>query len=165
MFGHHRKEAAMGRMNDTDATLATALMGDARRTNRSLATEVGLAPSTTLQRVRDLEARGVITGYHAEVDLAALGRAVEAMIFVRLRPKTDEVVEDFLEHVWEMPEVIAAHLISGAEDALVHVAVPDTGSLRRTVLRQISGHHAVVDERTTLVFEHRRKHVIPRLDD
>lgn len=155
----------MGRMNDTDATLISALMSDARRTNRSLAAEVGLAPSTTLQRVRDLEARGAITGYHAEVDLAALGRGVEAMIFVRLRPKTDDVVEDFLEHVWAMPEVIAAHLISGAEDALVHVAVPDTESLRRAVLRQISGHHAVVDERTTLVFEHRRKHVIGVLGD
>jgi DNA-binding Lrp family transcriptional regulator len=152
------------RMNDTDATLVAALMTDARRTNRSLAGEVGLAPSTTLQRVRDLEARGVITGYHAEVDLRALGRAVEAMVFVRLRPKTDVVVERFLEYVWAMPEVIAVHLISGQEDALVHVAVPDTESLRRAVLRQISDHEAVVDERTNLVFEHRRKHVVDQLE-
>ena len=151
-------------MNDTDAVLVSSLMADARRTNRSLASQVSLAPSTTLQRVRDLEEDGVITGYHAEVDLPSLGRAVEAMVFVRLRPKTDEAVEAFLEYVWAMPEVIAVHLISGAEDALVHVAVPDTESLRRAVLRQISGHEAVVDERTTLVFEHRRKHVIKRLE-
>ena len=153
----------MERMSDTDATLVAALMSDGRRTNRSLAGEVGLAPSTTLQRVRDLEARGVITGYHADVDLQALGRGVEAMVFVRLRPKTDETVERFLAYVWAMPEVIAVHLISGQEDALVHVAVPDTESLRRAVLRQISDHDAVVDERTNLVFEHRRKHVVEPL--
>ena len=147
-------------MNDTDTALISALQADARRTNRSLAQEVGLAPSTTLQRVRDLEQRGVITGYHAEVDLKQLGRAVEAMVFVRLRPKTDDVVQSFIEHVWAMPEVLAVHLISGAEDALVHVAVPDTESLRRAVLREISEHPAVVDERTALVFEHRRKHRI-----
>ena len=152
------------RTTEQQEVLLQALMRDARRTNRSLAQEVRLAPSTTLQRVRDLEANGTITGYHAAVDLAALGRNVEAMVFVRLRPKTDEVVNDFLDYVWAMPEVIAVHLVSGAEDALVHVAVPDTESLRRAVLRQISDHHAVVDERTTLVFEHRRKHVIEPLE-
>lgn len=148
------------RMNDIDAALVRSLQADGRRTNRSLAEDVGLAPSTTLQRVRDLERRGVITGYHAEVDLQHLGRAVEAMIFVRLRPKTDEVVQSFIDHVWALPDVLAVHLISGAEDALVHVAVPDTESLRRAALREIADHPAVVDERTTLVFEHRRKHVI-----
>lgn len=150
----------MERMNDTATALVRSLQADARRTNRSLANEVGLAPSTTLQRVRDLEERGVITGYHAEVDLRLLGRAVEAVVFVRLRPKTDEVVQAFIDHVWALPEVLAIHLISGAEDALVHVAVPDTESLRRAVLREISAHPAVVDERTALVFEHRRKHVV-----
>ena len=148
------------RINDTDAALVRGLQADGRRTNRSLADEVGLAPSTALQRVRDLEQRGVITGYHAETDLRQLGRTVEAMVFVRLRPKTDEVVQSFIDHVWALPEVLAIHLISGAEDALVHVAVPDTDALRRAVLRQISDHPAVVDERTALIFEHRRKHVI-----
>ncbi len=152
-------------MNDTDAKLLAELMANARTTNRSLSDVVGLAPSTTLQRVRDLEERGVIGGYHAEVDLAALGRAVEAMVFVRLRPKTDETVETFLEQVWAMPEVIAVHLISGVEDALVHVAVTDTDSLRRAVLQRISNLPAVVDERTALIFEHRRKHVVTPLED
>lgn len=147
-------------MNDTDAALVRSLQTDGRRTNRSLAEEVGLAPSTTLQRVRDLEQRGVITGYHADVDLRLLGRSVEAMVFVRLRPKTDDVVQSFIDHVWALPDVLAVHLISGAEDALVHVAVPDTEALRRAVLREISDHPAVVDERTALVFEHRRRHVV-----
>ncbi len=151
-------------MNDTDISLVQELMANARATNRSLAQLVGLAPSTTLQRVRDLEERGVIAGYHAEVDLGALGRHVEAMVFVRLRPKTDETVEAFLEQVWAMPEVIAVHLISGVEDALVHVAVTDTDALRRAVLQRISNLPSVVDERTALIFEHRRRHVVGPLE-
>ncbi|MEM9033682.1 MAG: Lrp/AsnC family transcriptional regulator [Actinomycetota bacterium] len=150
----------MERTNDVDRALIAGLQADGRRTNRSLAEEVGLAPSTTLQRVRDLEQSGVITGYHAEVDLRALGRRVEAVVFVRLRPKTDATVAAFLDHVWEIPDVISAGLISGADDAMVRVAVPDTDRLRDVVLRQIADHPSVVDERTTLLFEHRHRHVI-----
>ena len=57
--------------SDADLTLAAELQRDARQTNRALAEKIGLAPSTTLARVRELEANGVIGGYHARVDLSA----------------------------------------------------------------------------------------------
>lgn len=147
-------------MNDTDLRILERLQANARSTNRSLAEAVGLAPSTTLQRVRDLEGRGVITGYHADVDLRALGRNLEALVFVRLQPKTGQAVDAFLDHVDAMPEAIAVHVIGGAEDAIVHLAVSDTTALRQVVLDRISNFPGVVDERTTLLFEHRRKQVI-----
>jgi len=145
------------RLDDTDTILVNELQRDARQTNRALSAKVGLAPSTTLTRVRDLERRGAITGYHADVDLAALGRGVQALVFVRLQPKNDRTVGRFTEHIWTMPETIAVHLITGIEDVLVHVAVADTESLQRAVLNQISNFPGVVDERTSLVFQHRRK--------
>lgn len=147
-------------MNDTDLAILNRLQDNARTTNRALAAGVGLAPSTTLQRVRDLERRGVITGYHAEVDLNALGRGLEAMVFVRIQPKTAQAVEAFFDHVYEMDETLAVHLIGGAEDAIVHLAVRNTAELRQVVLDRISNFPGVVDERTTLLFDHRRKNVI-----
>lgn len=150
-------------MNDTDLAIVHRLQANARCTNRSLADAVGLAPSTTLQRVRDLEGRGVIAGYHADVDLASLGRALQALVFVRLQPKTGEAVEAFVHHVYAMPETVAVHVIGGVEDAIVHLAVDDTATLRQVVLDRISNFPGVVDERTTLLFEHRRKHVITPL--
>ena len=72
--------------DSTDLRLVSELQRDARQTNRALASAVALAPSTTLNRVRELERRGVIGGYHAEVDLAALGRGLQALVFVRLQP-------------------------------------------------------------------------------
>lgn len=147
-----------------DLTLAAELQRDARQTNRALAKKVDLAPSTTLARVRDLEARGVIDGYHANVDLAALGRSVQALVFIRFQPKTEELVNGFLDEVWELPEVIGIDLISGIEDAVVHLAVPDVEALQRVVMGQISTLEGVFDERTSLLFGHRRKTVIEPLE-
>ncbi len=144
-------------------TLVSALQSNARATNRMLAELVGLAPSSTLQRVRELEQRGVVTGYHAAVDLDALNRSVQAMIFVRLSPADGPTVESFFETVSALPETIAVSLISGAEDAVVHVAVADVAHLRAVVLEKISSLACVAEERTSLVFEHRRSTVIEPL--
>ena len=145
--------------------LIEALQRNARTTNRRLAELVGLAPSSSLQRVRDLEERGVITGYHAEIDLAALRRNVQAMVFVRLAPADAATVDAFFETVSAFPETIAVSLLSGAEDAVVHVAVGDVQQLRRVVLEKISAMACVSEERTSLVFEHRRSAVIGLLDE
>ncbi len=149
--------------SEADYTLTAELQRDARQTNRALAQKTGLAPSTTLARVRDLEANGVIDGYHASVDLAALGRPIQALVFVRLRPKNEDVVNSFIDAIWELPEVISIDLISGVEDVVIHLAVPDVEALNRVVLSKISNREGVFDERTSLLFGHRRKTVIEPL--
>ncbi len=149
--------------DDADVTLLRELQADARQTNRALASAAGLAPSTTLARVRDLETRNVITGYHADVDLAALGRGLQALVFVRLQPKSQELINNFLDHVWELPETIGIDLISGIEDAVIHLAVPDADALQDVILNRISGYPGVFDERTSLLFTHKRRQVIDPL--
>ncbi|MGH2885157.1 MAG: Lrp/AsnC family transcriptional regulator, partial [Solirubrobacteraceae bacterium] len=67
-----------------DHAMLELLARDARITNQRLAQRVGIAPSTALARLRSLRERGVIRGFHAEVDLAALGRPLQALIAVRL---------------------------------------------------------------------------------
>ena len=99
-------------MDYVDRTLLLELQTNSRQTNRALAESAGLAPSTTLARVRELEAKEIITGYHAEVDLAAIGRGLQALVFVRLQPKSQEIIESFIDHVWSLPETIGVHLIS-----------------------------------------------------
>src|SRR3954454_10764405 len=71
-------------LDDVDNALLEALAEDARITNQALAERVGVAPSTALTRLRGLRTRGVIKGFHTEVDLAALGRPLQALIAVRL---------------------------------------------------------------------------------
>ena len=143
-----------------DRALLAALQSDARQTNRALAATAGVAPSTSLDRVRDLERRGVVTGYGADVDLAALGRPVQAMVAVRLHPKTHEIVQGFVDAAWQLPETVSVTLVTGADDALVHLAVPSVEVLRALVLDHIARAPGVVDEHTSLVFEHRRRRVV-----
>ena len=150
-------------LDSVQERLVSALQANARSTNRQLSEVVGLAPSSTLQRVRDLEERGIVTGYHAAIDLEALNRSVQAMVFVRLSPADGPTVDSFFDTVSALPETIAVSLISGAEDAVVHVAVPDVARLRAVVLDKISSLDCVAEERTSLVFEHRRSAVIEAL--
>ncbi len=126
---------------------------------------MGLAASTTLARVRSLEARGIITGYSADIDHSRIGRGVRATVSVRLQPKNREVVERFLQHVWALEETIAISLVTGPFDVVVDLIVPDVSLLGDRVLNDIASFDAVVDEQTTLVIEHRQKTVLNPIDD
>jgi DNA-binding Lrp family transcriptional regulator len=147
--------------NETE--ILAALQSDARQTNRALAQTVGLAASTTLDRTRDLERRRVITGYYADVDLRALGRRLQAFVSVRVSPKSEAVVDRIVDHLWALPETIAVFLVSGGDDLLIQVAVRDTDHLRDVVLAEVASLDGVVDETTSLIFEHRRKTVVEPL--
>ncbi|WP_220089794.1 MFS transporter [Streptomyces sp. SID8358] len=64
-------------MDELDSALVRMLQEDGRRTNRDMAQVLGIAPSTCLERIRSLRERGVLTGFHAEADLAAVGRGLQ----------------------------------------------------------------------------------------
>ena len=150
-------------IDEIDARLLALLQKDARQTIKGLAELVGIASSTALERIRSLQRRGVVTGYHAEVDPAKVGRSLQALVSVRMNPKTDAVLQRFIDHVWSLPETMSVTLLSGVDDVQVHLGVPDSDHLRRIVLSEIASHPGVVDERTSLVFAHRRKHDLAAL--
>jgi DNA-binding Lrp family transcriptional regulator len=94
------------------------------------------------------------------VDPIALRRALQATVVVRLMPKTKETIEKFVDHIWSLPETMAVMLQSGADDVVVHLGVPDPQRLRDLVIDKIASFPGVVDERSSLVFEYRRKPVL-----
>lgn len=157
----------VGRPNisPADRQILLQLQSNARQTNKALAAAAGLAQSTTLERVRDLERRGVVTGYHADVALAALGRDLQAMVTLRLHPKTAVGIDRLVASLQALPEVLGVYLLSGADDVLVHLGVADADHLRSVVLDQIAGLDGVADERTSIVFEHWRRRVVDLLPD
>ncbi len=84
--------------------------------NNALAERVGIAPSTCLGRVRGLRERGVIRGYHADIDPAALGRPIQAMIAVRLQSHARGQIGEFAAGVAKLPEVLNVYFLAGADD-------------------------------------------------
>ena len=98
---------AFPNMDEIDHAILAALQSDARRSNKAIASAAGVAPSTSLTRIRELEEAAVIRGYHADVDPRALGRRVGALVSVRLSPKSEALVERFIESLWALDGVVA----------------------------------------------------------
>jgi DNA-binding Lrp family transcriptional regulator len=151
-------------LDRTDLEILRFLQEDARISNKALAAGVGLAPSTCLERVRSLCARGVVRGFHAEVDPGALGRAQQAMIAVRIRPHTRKIVDTFWRHVLDQPETVAVFHVSGADDFLLHASFRDPGHLRDFLLDRVAARPEVAHLETHLIFAQERKPVCEPLE-
>jgi DNA-binding Lrp family transcriptional regulator len=78
----------MSNLDGVDLLLVVALQENARRSNKELAALAGIAQSTCSERIRSLVSRGVLTGFHAAIDHGLVGRGMEAIIAVRLRPQS-----------------------------------------------------------------------------
>lgn len=151
-------------MDAIDGRIVNELQVNARRSNKELAAICGISPSTFLHRLRALEADGVVRGYHAEIDARALARHVEALVSVRLQPKSPQAVAEFIEAIWTLDETIAVTKVTGPYDVLVHVSVRDVAALSETVLTAVASAPNVADEQTSIIFEHRTKRVLDPLD-
>jgi DNA-binding Lrp family transcriptional regulator len=160
-----RAQSAVGNapadaLDGLDAAIITSLQADGRRSNRDLAAELGVSPSTTFERVRSLRQRGVLVGVHYSVDPTELGRPVQAMISVRLRPQSRETVLAFRAFVMRLPETVQVFVTTGAEDLLVHIAVSSTQALHDFILDSLTKRREVASVRTEVVLDHERQHVI-----
>ena len=143
-------------LDDIDRAILAVLAADARTPNNAVAEAVGIAPSTCLARIRSLRERGVIRGFHADIDPTALGRGLQAMIAVRLRAHTRERVQEFMRDVPGLPDVVGVWHVAGADDYLLHIAVADSDALRDFVLEHLTTHPAVGHTETSLIFGHLR---------
>lgn len=137
-----------------DRAILRELQSDARQTNRAVAAAVGVSPTTALDRTRALWRRGVVRGTSLDIDLGAVGRPVQALIAVRIRPPSRRTVEAFRNWAPGLPETVGLYVVAGAEDFLLHVAVADNESLYAFVIDRLTERPEVADVRTSVVFEH-----------
>ncbi len=146
-----------------DFDILGLLQKNARITNKDLAEAVGIAPSTCLERVRRLVDSGTIRGFHADVDPAALGVALQAIIAVRLKHHMRKMVDSFHNHMTDLPEVRGIFHITGSDDYLVHVAVKDSNHLRDLALDSFTTRPEVDHIQTRLIFEYTPTWRMPKL--
>jgi DNA-binding Lrp family transcriptional regulator len=144
-------------LDPLDERILSMLSSNGRMTNAALADALTVAPSTAHARIRSLVDRGVITGFHAAADQTALGRGLQAVIGVTLRPGArHESIRAFTHHVRRLPEVLQVFFVGGADDFLVHIAVADSSAVRQFVVERMSAHASVASTRTSLIFEYHR---------
>ena len=148
-------------MDRIDDAILAALQNDGRMSNKELAAAVGLAPSSCLERVRRLQDRGVLLGFHADVSPAALNIGLQAFVFVRLSQHSRDVVESFRDHTLALAEVVGVYHVAGQEDFMVHVAVRDADHLKNLTLDAFTTRTEVARLNTALVYEHLSRGGLP----
>ncbi len=144
----------MRRMDDTDRRILRTLSANARMSGSALAAALGVAESTVSLRLRRLQRDGYLRGAHADIDLAALGMTVQALISIRLVSIVREEVEAFRDEAPNWPGVLGLFQMAGVDDFLLHVAARNAAELRDFVLEYLAGHPAVANTETNLIFDH-----------
>ncbi|GAA4264028.1 Lrp/AsnC family transcriptional regulator [Dactylosporangium darangshiense] len=125
-------------MDETDRAILAHLMQDGRLTNIELADRVRLSPSPCLRRVRQLEAAGIITGYHAAVDPAALGRGFQVLLHVEMAVQDRATIEAFEAEVQRIDEVRSCRRMFGHPDYVLWVAVADLEAYERLYAQRLT---------------------------
>jgi Lrp/AsnC family transcriptional regulator, leucine-responsive regulatory protein len=132
---------------DVDRVLLAALARDGRASYTDLAERVGLSVSAVHQRVRRLEQRGLITGYHATVDAKALGLPLTA--FVSITPIDPSQPDDYPQRIRGITAIESCWSVAGDESYILKVRV-ETPHALEDLLAQIRS-QANVSTRTTIV--------------
>lgn len=113
-------------------TILRELQQDARLSFAELGRRVGLSTPSVVERVRNLEAAGILTGYHARVDLAKLGLPILAVVRVNV---VGDVLTKITALVQEMPEVLECHRGTGTDSFTLKVTVASVAHLERVIDR------------------------------
>jgi len=126
------------KLDKTDLRILSQLQQDASLSNVELAAKVSLSPSPTLARVKQMEAEGVIARYVALVDPHALGLKVNVFVRVSLEKQEAGALERFEQAVSYFDEVMEVYLMTGDEDYLLRIVVPDLQALERFILDHLT---------------------------
>ena len=128
----------MSELDAIDRRILALLQQNGRLTMTELGEQVGLSTSPCSQRVKRLEAQGVITGYHARVN--PLGRSLLVFVEITLAQKSEQIFKKVRDELQNMPEVLECHLISGSFDYLVKArlaGMSEYRSLLGSILQQM----------------------------
>lgn len=141
------------RLDSIDLKILRSLQEDARISNKDLATAIGIAPSTCLDRVQRLRSIGVIAGYTLRVDPERMGRSLQAFIAVKFTVHRSGLVEPFVRHLLDQPEVRTVYHVSGQEDFLMLIAAESAKHLQRLILDKVAVRSEVTQVHTMLIFQ------------
>jgi Lrp/AsnC family leucine-responsive transcriptional regulator len=132
-----------------DRAILEHLQRNGRTANVDLAEAVRLSPSSCLRRTKALEAEGIITGYHADLDRDRIGLGLTVFVALTVEQHSRETSRFIAEALTAIPAVVRCHVVSGEADFLVEVAAPDLISYEQVLLDQILAIAPVRQARST----------------
>lgn len=136
-------------IDSKDREILTIIQDNGRVSNSDIARQLGMAPSAILERIRKLEARGVIQGYTARVDPRSLGLGLLAFVLVRSEDRIGE--EETGAALAAIPEVLEVHHVAGEDCFLVKIRAPDPEALGVLLRERFKAIPTIRSTRTTVV--------------
>jgi len=126
-------------LDDVDTRILALLQEDCRTPLARLGEQVGLSAPAVLERIKKLEAAGVITGYHAVLDGRRIGFDVTA--FIGVITSDPDSIGDFERQVTRLGDVLECHHVTGAFTFLLKVKTLSTSTLERLIsqIRSLDG--------------------------
>jgi Lrp/AsnC family transcriptional regulator, leucine-responsive regulatory protein len=140
-------------LDTTDKKILNILQQNGRITNARLAQEVGLSPPAVLERVRHLEASGIIEKYVAILDRNLAGFGLQTIVMVCLSHHQISSLQNVKERLTQMEEVLECHQLTGEVDFLLKVAVKDMHSYTEFVNNKLSGIPGIQNVKTSFILE------------
>ena len=126
------------KIDRTDKKILELLQKNAKITNANLSKEIGLSPAPTLERVRKLEARGIISGYHAKLNMSKIGLGVSTFVMVSLKGHNKKNLKSFLDKIKDVENIIECHHITGSGDFILRIVAEDIESYQELMLDKVS---------------------------
>lgn len=129
------------------------LQDEGRKPVSELASEIGLSTTPCARRFEGLRNANVITGFAARVDRQAVGLGIEVLIGVSLASHDGDAPDHFRQQILRHEAVTACWAVTGDQDFLLHVMLPDVESLNRFLMRELMRMEGVRDVKTNLVLD------------
>lgn len=126
------------KIDNIDRKILRMLQENSKITNSYLSKQIGLSPAPTLERVRKLEKKGIISGYHAQLNLSKIGLGVSTFVLVSLKEHNKKNINIFLDKINKVNNVIECHHITGTGDFILKVVSENIASYQKLMLDKIS---------------------------
>ena len=143
----------MRELDRIDLKILDVLQRDGRISITDLAEKVSLSATPCSERVKRMEREGVITGYYARVNPAALGKNLLVFLEIKLSAKSGDVFDKVKEELLYVPEVMECHLVSGDFDYLVKARLPEMNKYRQLLGEILKRLPASAESRSYVVME------------
>jgi len=126
------------KLDSIDLNILQTLQKNGKITNVQLSNDIGLSPGPTLERVRKLESSGVISSYHARVDMMRVGLGFTALINLSLDRQKDNSISNFRAIINKIPEIVECYQLTGNYDYQLKVVVKDIPSFEQLIAQKLS---------------------------
>ncbi len=126
------------KFDEVNKQILSILQEDGSITNSELAKRIGLAPASTLERVKKLEKKGVIRKYVALLDSEKIGKEIVAFVEISMNEHSAEAIKLFSKEIAKIPEVLDCHHISGDKDFLLKVVTDSIKNYEKFALEKLA---------------------------